>query len=408
MTRTLLRLLVVLVVPLVAIGLPSAAMVELERAEQQLEDFDALDRFVRDSYALFELKQTDWSKAVADLRPQAAQAKSEGEFLHALEAALDQLYDAHCMLNTHADGSWRPAPRGIWVVAQDGRFVVTAVERGSRAAASGVLPGDELLAIDGVPFAEQVAQRRPRFLRKPDPLAEEWALASAAAGRHNQADKWLVRRDGKEALLEPPAAVQDPELVEWSLSDDDIGRIAISSFADPRAVELFDRALEALRGTRGLVIDLRSNRGGDTAVARPMLGRLIAERRQYAWMARREGSGLGPRWPEFVEPRGPWTYSAPVVVVVDRFSVSMAEGFAMALRSMNRGTLVGTEMARLGAAVGRTVLPHSGISVQISTEPVYAVDGTPRWELEPDVRVDPLAESPGDPFERAALSVLSN
>jgi carboxyl-terminal processing protease len=60
---------------------------------------------------------------------------------------------------------------------------------------------------------------------------------------------------------------------------------------------------------------------------------------------------------------------------------------------MGRARIVGTRMAGLGAAVGREELGRSKISFQISTEPVYAPDGTPRWELVPDVTVDPTSES---------------
>ena len=99
--------------------------------------------------------------------------------------------------------------------------------------------------------------------------------------------------------------------------------------------------------------------------------------------------------------RRPWWFC------VDRFSVSMAEGFAMALSGLGRGRIVGTRMARLGAAVGRIELPYSKIAVQISTEPVYAIDGTPRWELEPDVIVNPLGHADGnDPFIAAAIEEL--
>jgi carboxyl-terminal processing protease len=96
-----------------------------------------------------------------------------------------------------------------------------------------------------------------------------------------------------------------------------------------------------------------------------------------------------------------------VVVVVDRFSASMAEGFAMALSGLGRARIVGTRMAKLGAAVGRIELPYSKIAVQISTEPVYAVDGTPRWEMGPDVVVNPLRGADGnDPFIAAAIEEL--
>ena len=57
----------------------------------------------------------------------------------------------------------------------------------------------------------------------------------------------------------------------------------------------------------------------------------------------------------------------------------------MALSGLGRARIVGTRMAGLGAAVGR-IEPHSKIAVQISPRsPSMRIDGTPRWELEPDV-----------------------
>ena len=111
----------------------------------------------------------------------------------------------------------------------------------------------------------------------------------------------------------------------------DIGLIAISTFANRGVVPAFDRALEALRTTRGLIVDVRSNAGGDTAIARPIIGRLITARRRSRVDDKPRWTRSRPASSEFVDARDPWTYSAPVVVVVDRFSVSMAEGFAMAL-----------------------------------------------------------------------------
>jgi hypothetical protein len=62
---------------------------------------------------------------------------------------------------------------------------------------------------------------------------------------------------------------------------------------------------------------------------------------------------------------------------------------------------VGTKMAGLGAAITRITLPNSRIAAQISAEPVYRVDGAPRWRLTPDVPVDVLAASGPDPILEA-------
>ena len=75
----------------------------------------------------------------------------------------------------------------------------------------------------------------------------------------------------------------------------------------------------------------------------------------------------------------------------------------MGLSGMKRARIVGTRMAGLGAAIERITLRHSGIGAQISAEPVYHVDGTPRWQLVPDVEVDVLAGG-DDPILAAARS----
>jgi carboxyl-terminal processing protease len=376
--------------------------------DQRAADFSALDRFVRESYAFLPMKATDWSAVIRALMPRARAARDDTTWMHLLEEALDSLYDGHAQLNTNATDSWRPVPYGLSVQPDKGRYVITAVQRGSLPERTGVRPGDELVAIDGVPLSRLYESRRPRFLTRADPAADEWALASAVAGRHNSRYELLIRRAGRESVLTPSGTTPARDDVEWKRVGRDIGLIAISTFAADRdVVPAFDRALEALRNTRGLIVDVRSNAGGDTTIARPIIGRLLTARRQYAWMANRDGPGLGPRRPEFVDARGPWTYSAAVVVLVDRFSVSMAEGFAMALSGLGRARIVGTRMAGLGAAVGRIELPYSRIPVQISTEPVYALDGTPRWELDPDVVVNPLGRADGnDPFIAAAIEEL--
>ncbi|WP_254602562.1 S41 family peptidase [Sphingomonas bacterium] len=177
--------------------------------------------------------------------------------------------------------------------------------------------------------------------------------------------------------------------VESRLLPGGYGYVVIRSFADQAVVEAFDAALLRFRDTPGLVIDVRQNGGGDTAVARPIMGRFIAERTPYARMRRRDGDHLSDPWTEVVDPRGPFTYTAPVAVLTTRWSASMAEGFPMGMRGIGRATIVGTPMMRLGAGVFPLHLDRTGIQLQYSAEPVYDVHDRARSLLEPDVPVSP-------------------
>ena len=249
--------------------------------DQRAADLAALDRFVRDSYAFLPAKATDWNRVISALMPRARAARDDTAWMHVLEAALDALYDGHAQLNTNAPDSWRPVPYGLWVEPNNGRYIVTAVQRGALPERTGVRPGDELVAIDGVSVSQLYESRRPRFLTRTDPLADEWALASAVAGRHNSRYELLIRRAGRELVLTPSGTTSARDDVEWKRVGSDIGLIGISTFAPNRdVVGAFDRALEALRNTRGLIVDVRSNSGGDTVIARPIVGRFITARTQ--------------------------------------------------------------------------------------------------------------------------------
>ena len=85
----------------------------------------------------------------------------------------------------------------------------------------------------------------------------------------------------------------------------------------------------------------------------------------------------------------------------------MGEGLAIAFDATRSGTVVGTAMAGLLGATSRIMLPRTGIGINVPTERLYHVDGPPREDFVPNVRVDVTrAEAGEDPFIVAALSVL--
>lgn len=387
--------------------------------EQREADFEQLWSQLRDRYAYFDGKATDWVRVHERYSPLARAASTDEDFVRVLEQALEELYDPHTHLNVNLPGSWHIDPPALYAEWRGQKAILTEVRRGSSASLAGLRPGMELLAIDGQPVSEAVASRRPHCLRRPDPQAENWALLSGLAGRHDQDSRELEVRAGEQparrVLVKAFQAPDEPSVSSRKLPDD-LGYVRIASFADdvpslfgdPAVVTAFDRALEGLEHTRGLVLDVRDNTGGDTAVSLPILGRLLSSRRQYAWMARRQGAGLGERWPEFVKPRGPWTYTAPVVALTNHWSMSVAEGFAMAIETTGRGLAVGTAMRGLGAGTNRIVLRYSEIGVSYSAEPVYHLDGRSRSDFLPAVPVDLIGQNPGleDPVLEAGVQAL--
>ena len=330
------------------------------------------------------------------------------------EEVLDTLYDPHTHLGSNRNDSWRLPPFDVWAEWQGPRAMVTEVRRGSRAENAGVRAGQEAVSMNGIAIRTAVQRRTPKVLREPDPLAERWALLSVLAGRHDDQRVLGTRSPGDERAAERQLdggreAADHGEQFEARGLSPGLAYMRFSSFADPELVGLFDRSLENFRAARALIIDVRDNSGGDTAIAIPILGRLIAKRSQYAWMAKRQGPGLSARWPEFIQPRGPWTFTGKVVVAVNHWSESLAEGVAMALSGIGRARVVGTAMAGLGAGVRRFHLPASGLDVQYSAEPIYQLGGRSRSDFVPDVviRMDAASESGSDAILAAAIAEIA-
>ena len=368
------------------------------------QDFDELWRTLDERYCFFADKATDWPRVRAMYRPLALAAESTAAFADVVRRVLAELYDAHTHLSEPADGMPRWPPYDLLVERDHGAVRVVAVNAGSAAGDAGLRPGDRILAVGRQPIDAAARALGPKCLARPDPAADAYAINVAVAGRRAE-PRVLTVASGNAA----PREVALPLKTHAPLPDLDsrrlergIGYIAIRSFADTAIVAAFDSALAAFRDAPALIIDVRGNGGGDTTVARPIMGRFITEARAYATMRRRSGPGLGPAWTETVEPRGPFTFTRPVIVLADHWSGSMAEGFPMGMRAVARARIVGTPMMGLGAAVFGLRLDRTGIAAQYSGEPVYTVTGAPRWLLQPDV----LVEGGGD-ILAAGIAVLN-
>ena len=376
-------------------------------------DFDELWSLFDSTYALFDDRTTDWAKVRRVYRPLAMRAPDLDGFKRVLQQAVTELYDAHTHIYNTPKGTPLYPPYDLFGSALAGGALMTdgalihEVLRQSDAEHAGLRAGDVVTHVNGVAMARAARTLSAHCLRRPDPAQNAYALNAALSGVHGTQRCLSVRR-GAEVLdiaiapYDPPR----PDALSWRRLDADIGYIAIASFADDDTlVSRFDAVLDALKGTKGLVLDVRDNGGGDTMMAVPMMGRFIRDRRPYAHMCKRDERGLGAKWIEYVDPRGPFTYDAPVVVLTDRWSARMAEGFPMGMKGIGRATVVGTPMMGLGAGVYEHTLTRTGVGLQFSAEPVFDIHDRPRSDFVPDI----VTRDGQDIFQAglAALSVMT-
>jgi len=384
------------------------------------KDFEFLCREIASTYAYFDAKATSWADVPRLYAEELRRVATREEFIGLLERVLDELYDPHAQLTVNTRSSPRLVPSGtdLWAEWNGGRAVITEVRAGSDAERAGIVPGDVVVAIDGTPISEAVDSRLGRTYAHTVAAARDWGLRAVLAGRHDTR-RSLELREGdasRTRTVDLPARDQFGKAaatpVTHSQPRPGIGYVRFNdSLGDDRTVAAFDRALDELRDTRGLILDLRDTpSGGNSSVARGILGRFVARESPYqkhVLTSEERETGIRRSWLELVSPRGAFVYQRPVAVLVDHWTGSMGEGVAIGLSAVDSATIVGTPMAGLAGATYPMKLPRTGIGVNVPAERLYHVDGTPREAFRPNVPVDVSRVRAGeDPFLTRALLAL--
>jgi carboxyl-terminal processing protease len=374
---------------------------------------------VSENYAYFDAKATSWADVPKLYAGDLAKVRTRDDFVALLEHVVDELYDPHAQLNTNLATSPRLVPSGtdLWAEWRGDKAVITDVRAGSDAQKGGVQPNDVVMGIDNTPISEAVEARLGRSYAHSVPAARDWALRAVLAGRHNTV-RLLHLQDGDtirtvELAARDQFGSRSAEPVSHSRIAPGIGYLRFNdSLGDDSTIVAFDRALADLRDARALILDLRDTpSGGNSTVARAILGRFVSRDLPYqrhVLPSEERDTGVRRSWLELVSPRGPFRYQRPVAVLVGHWTGSMGEGIAIGFDATGAGAVVGTAMAGLLGATEHYVLPQTGIGLNLPTERLYHVNGTPREAFRPKVIVDVAGVKSGeDPFVAAALRLLA-
>ena len=185
----------------------------------------------------------------------------------------------------------------------------------------------------------------------------------------------------------------------------------VANFEEP--ISGLNELMTYVQGSRGVIVDLRHNPGGDFRNGFPLAARFADQRRLAFTTLTKTGPGkreLGEAVEWFIEPEGRVRYDGPVVVLTNGYTNSAAERTTMAFRTMPQVTVVGSPTAgNHGEKVGGEL--SNGWRFSLVPQVVTAADGV-SYEgpgLPPDVRVDNDAEEIGGGLDRqfeAAMEVL--
>ena len=375
------------------------------------DDFLEFWTDVKDNYAYFDKKHTDWNKAKTVYLPQAENAQNKNELITVFENALEELYDNHFSLNTNRQSSTRLVPSGldIWAEWINGKPVVTEVRKGFSADKAGVKNGMEIISINGIPTEQAVNNRIGKCISKIDTEVKNYALKQLLAGTYLTQRVIVVRQNarlndkvgqGKTATIHLDKAYGNLTdnykynlLLDFTTIDKNVGYIKFNnSLGQNDVIGLFDSALYQLKNTKALIIDLRETPGGgNSLVARGIMSRFILNERPYQKHIlpnEEKEFKIKRSWFEIVSPRGGFTYDKQVIVLVNHWTGSMGEGIAIGFDALGKAKIVGTKMAGLNGAINGFQTSNTKIPYSFPTEQLYHINGTPREIFIPAKFVD--------------------
>ncbi len=233
-------------------------------------------------------------------------------------------------------------------------------------------------------------------------------VVSNIKGKEGSEVKLTILRgeSGKEVELSATRRTIEAQTVEYEMKDQNIGYIQVTEF-DAVTYHQFEDALNDLetQGMTGLVIDLRSNPGGNLDTVCDML-RLILPKGMIVYTENKDGQR------EEYTCDGKNEFDKPLTVLVNQYSASASEIFSGAVQDYGIGTIVGTTTYGKGV-VQQLYDLKDGTYVKLTISEYFTpngrnIDGT---GIKPDVEIEFEANKEDEKADNQlekALEIIQN
>jgi C-terminal processing protease CtpA/Prc len=353
------------------------------------EDLNEILTNLSQNYVYLQEKNIDLDCIREYYEKQIPNIKTEEETVLFFEYLLGEFYDNHLTLRTHRNSSFRLfAP--IYAKIENDKSIVTNVWQTQIENLNQEIIGAEIIKFNGQNFSK-VIQDFPTHCNDKNLLeTKEWIANKILAGRRNESRILTLKLHNKKEIEFDLDNIQlkNENSLLTSKTIDEIGIIRINnSLGNDDLVREFDKTLNNLSNTKGIIIDLRNTiYGGDSYEARGIMSRFIEKPRPYqkhSFIEKSQGNPDIERSSiEYVTPRLE-KYKNPVVILVGRWTGSMGEGLAIGFEGMERAEIVGYEMRRLAGEVYDFGFKHQKYGYKLSTQKLSHINGTLREQYIP-------------------------
>ena len=250
---------------------------------------------------------------------------------------------------------------GIVVSAKDGNLVVVTPMEDTPGFKAGLLPGDQILKINGTATDKMELNDAIAKLRG-DP-GQKVTLTIIRPATREIKDFTMER-----AIIKVPS-VKDARILGPEIAGDyKVGYLRITQFNEPTPADLSKRLdeLEA-RGMQALVIDLRYNPGGLLNSAVDVCGQFLPP---HTMVVSTEGRMPSQKRSYWTSDTGKEHPDYPIAILVNGSSASGAEIVAGALKDLGRAIVVGETTFGKGSVQSVMQLPD-GSAMRLTTAKYY-------------------------------------
>lgn len=179
--------------------------------------------------------------------------------------------------------------------------------------------------------------------------------------------------------------------IDYRVLDDNIGYLRYESFQQGAGDGNLNEVLNEFITCNGLIIDIRSNGGGNLTNAEQLAARFAQEKTLVGYIQHKTGKGhndFSSLEPRYLEPSSLLRWHKPVCVLTNRHVYSAANEFTLYMRALPNVKLVGDHTGGGSGMPFSSSLPN-GWSVRFSAVPMYDTQRQPtEFGIEPDYRVD--------------------
>jgi carboxyl-terminal processing protease len=326
--------------------------------------FEYVWTVVNEKYYDSKTNGVDWKGVRNRYKERVETVRSDAEFYQVLQAMTGELRDAHTRVRDpykrYLFDRLETVTPGVSITEIEGHAVILRVASGSAAEAAGVRPGMIVRAIDKRPIEECVAEARAVIGNSSSDRATRMLVYSSLLDGTEDTDVtlWLERPDDPAKTFEVKLTRKVYSTAVQVISrrlPSGFGYIKLSRWKDP-AHEQFKRALDEMRDTPGLVVDLRDNGGGYPVEVLNIGSYFFPNKVPFGKFIRRSGqqTALVTTSTSFRP------YTAPVVILINEASGSGSELFAGVMQEVGRAVVVGQQSCGCLLAATRRKLRGGG------------------------------------------------